>query len=144
MVFVGLTAMSQAYIPFRASTDFGLITAGAAHPDTLASAFYQVYSTDTGIDTLDLAANTLYTKVGIQMRFTKLSGTPAGTARLYGSNFGTTGTWVAVGDTMTLTNVTDQAHQWDVSLPMYRKWRLLRSGATTVRGRIACVLVGKQ
>lgn len=104
----------------------------------ISSTTFCVQSTDTGTDTLNLdLVSTQLDKLTIQFACTKQSGTAAGTARLYGSNWGSTGTWEPVGDTLTLTNQTLNKKTWTIdfrtsTVPIYRKYRILRDGATTL------------
>jgi len=98
---------------------------------------------NTTVDTLNLIMSGSYNEaVGIQVVATKTSGTMAGTVRLYGSIFGTTGTWEAVGDTLTLANQTTNSHYWTVTQPTYKYFRILQSGGTTVAGTLAAKALG--
>ena len=71
----------------------------------------------------------------IQVLLTRSSGTVAATVRLYGSNYNNTaGAWVAVGDTLTLSNAATNTHTWTLSPPTYKYYQILQSGGTTVAG----------
>jgi len=99
--------------------------------------------TDTGIDTLNYMLSGNYNKqVGIQIAVTKATGTAAGTARLYGSLFNSTGTWIPVGDTLTLSNVSVNTHYWTLTEPTYRYLRILVDGGTTVSATAAAKIIG--
>lgn len=93
--------------------------------------------TDAGIDTLNLTlTGTTNVLLKIQFRATKATGTVAGTARLYGSLYGTTSTWHAIGDTLTLGNNAINEQVWDLQTTSlgWKYLRILRSGGTTMTG----------
>lgn len=93
--------------------------------------------TDAGIDTLNITLSGTYNIViKVQFRATKATGTIAGTARLYGSNYGTTSTWHPIGDTLTLSNAAINDHTWDLTGTDvgWKYIRILRSGGTTMTG----------
>lgn len=102
------------------------------------------------IDTLNLQMSGQFNEVmTVQVRLTKTSGTIAGTARLYGSNYGPgttgllgTGTWDAVGDTLTLANQAVNSHTWTISKPCYAYYRILQSGGTTMAGTMSARALG--
>lgn len=101
--------------------------------------------TDTGVDTLNMTlSGTTNLLVKVQFRATKTSGTAAGTARLYGSLYGTTTTWVPIGDTATLTNVTINRHEWNLtgSDLGWKYLRILRDGGTTMAGTQSAKALG--
>jgi len=98
---------------------------------------------NASIDTLNYTLSGNYNKqVGIQVVVNKTAGTAAGTARLYGSLFNSTGTWVPVGDTLTLSNVTTNTHYWTLTEPTYRYLRILVDGATTVTATVNAKALG--
>lgn len=92
---------------------------------------------DTGVDTLNLtlsgSSNLL---IKVQFRATKSGGTAAGTARLYGSIYGGTSTWTAIGDTLTLANATVNQKVWNLTGNDlgWKYLRILRDGGTTMAG----------
>ena len=90
------------------------------------------------VDTLNFTvAPNYYEVMTIQALVTKVSGTMAGTVRLYGSNFNNVaGAWEPVGDTLTLANSVKNVKTWTLSKPSYRYYQLLQSGGTTVAGTI--------
>lgn len=106
----------------------------------------ELTSLDATIDTLNLVMSGAYNEVvTFQIRFLKAGsggGTVAGTVRLYGSDYGATGTWDAVGDTLTLANQTVNSHTWTVTKPAYKFYRILRSGGTTMLGTISARAFG--
>ena len=90
------------------------------------------------VDTLDLEMSGSYSKVmTIHARLTKTSGTIAGTMRLYGSNWKTTGTWHPVSDTATLSNQSVNSKVWTITEPAYKYYRILQDGGTTMAGTLA-------
>lgn len=98
---------------------------------------------NTSIDTLNLIMSGDYNEVmTVQVLLTETSGTTAGTVRLYGSNYSTTGTWDAVGDTLTLSDATVNSHTWTISKPAYKYYRILHSGGTTMAGFMSAHAVG--
>ena len=92
------------------------------------------------VDTLNLTMSGAYSAVmTVQCLLTKTSGTVAGTVRLYGSNYNNvTGTWAAVGDTLTLSNAATNSHVWSITQPCYKYYQILQSGGTTVAGLLTC------
>lgn len=100
---------------------------------------------DAGVDTLNLTlGGTTNLLLKVQFRASKTSGTVAGTARLYGSLYGTTSTWTAVGDTATLTNVTINKHDWNLTGNDlgWKYLRILRDGGTTMAGTQSAKVLG--
>lgn len=95
------------------------------------------------IDTLNLTMSGAYNAVmTVQILLTKTSGTIAGTVRLYGSDFGSTGTWTAVSDTLTLADAATNQKVWTISQPAYKYYRILQSGGTTMAGTLAAKAYG--
>lgn len=98
------------------------------------------------VDTLNLTTAATYNaRIRVSVRVLKSAsggGTIAGTVRLYGSNYGTTGTWTAVGDTLTLANQTVNYKTWEFDEPTYRYYRLLQDGGTTMAGTISANAYG--
>lgn len=94
---------------------------------------------NTSVDTLSITLNGYYKVIGIQPVVTKATGTMAGTAILYGSINGTN--YVAVGDTLTLTNVTTNTAVWSIESSPYKSFRILVGGATTVTGTASAKLI---
>lgn len=91
---------------------------------------------NTTVDTANLTLSAVNKTVIVTAFIHKHSGTMAGTVRLYGSNYrDSTGSWIAVGDTMTLTDAS-AGHQWVVSPCGYKYLRLLHSGGTTLTGTL--------
>ncbi len=93
--------------------------------------------TDTGVDTLNITTSGLTNiLIKVQLRITKATGTIAGTARLYGSNYGTTTTWHAIGDTLTTSNAAINEHAWNLTGNDlgWKYLRILRDGGTTMTG----------
>lgn len=98
---------------------------------------------DATVDTLRYITNGSYNKkLAIQVLVSKTSGTMAGTVRLYGSNWDSTGTWIAVSDTLTLSNATTNTKYWELTEPTYKKFMILQSGGTTVKGYLRANIIG--
>lgn len=105
---------------------------------------------DATIDTLNLTVSDPRTeKITIHLLVTRITGTMTGTVRLYGSNWNSTGTWVAVGDTATLSNAATNTHQWtvdytSVTQPRFQYYRILHSGGTTLTGTMGAAVTAKK
>jgi hypothetical protein len=100
------------------------------------------YVKDATVDTLKLTLSGVYAPlVKIQMKLAKVSGTIAGTVRLYGSLYDSTGTFSPIGDTMTLTNITVNSHVWNLTGNDlgWKYLRILQDGGTTMAGRLQVV-----
>lgn len=96
---------------------------------------------NTSVDTMVLVMSGGYNAaVGIQPVITRATGTMAGTAILYGSINGTN--YVATGDTLTLTNAATNTTIWTKSQPIYKYFRILVGGATTVTGTASAKALG--
>lgn len=80
----------------------------------------------------------------VSYRLLKTSNTIAGTTRLYGSTYGTTGTWHAIGDTSTNTNQSVNEHSWNLtgSDLGWKYLRILQDGGTTMTGTISAKAQG--
>lgn len=97
------------------------------------------------IDTLGLTMSGNYNAlVKVQARVLKGTGTIAGTVRLYGSQYGTTSTWTAIGDTLTLSNAAVNEHTWNLTGNDlgWKYLRVLQSGGTTMTGTISVRALG--
>ncbi len=111
------------------------------------SAFSQTASNPTGailntsVDTMSLTTIRDYESAGVQVVVTKATGTMAGTAILYGSLNGTN--YVSTGDTLTLANSTTNTTIWTKTAPVWKYYRILVGGATTVTGTCAATFVGR-
>lgn len=95
---------------------------------------------DATIDTLNLSlSGNTDVLVKVSARVTKATGTIAGTVRLYGSTYGTTSTWTAIGDTLTLSNAAINEHTWNLTGNDlgWKYLRILQSGGTTMTGTIS-------
>lgn len=113
-----------------------------------AVAFSQTSSNPTGayvntaIDTVTITVLPSYSIVGIQPVITKVSGTVAGTAILYGSINGTN--YVATGDTLTATNVTTNTAIWTKVNPAYHNYRVVFTGSGTMSATAGAKLIGRK
>lgn len=96
---------------------------------------------DTLLLTLSGNTNIL---VKVSARLLKTSGTIAGTIRLYGSTYGTTSTWHAIGDTATNTNASVNEHTWNLTGNDlgWKYLRILQDGGTTMAGTISAKAQG--
>lgn len=98
--------------------------------------------TNTGVDTMSVKVAFDYLTIGIQPVITKVSGTVAGTAILYGSldniNF------VSTGDTLTLTNATTNTTVWSKLNQSYSFFRILVGGSTTVSATASAKFIGRR
>lgn len=111
-------------------------TVSTAAGITTASGGESVF-TDAGVDTLNLTLTGLTNLlIKVSFRAIKATGTVAGTARLYGSMYGTTTTWHAIGDTATNTNAAINEHTWNITGNDlgWKFLRILRDGGTTMTG----------
>ena len=114
----------------------------------MAQSFSHTTSNPTGAinnassDTMSYSTVKNYSVVGIQPVITKATGTMAGTSVLYGSLDGIN--FIAVGDTLTNTNVTTNSTVWSLSNPPYIYYRIITSGATTVTGTTVAKFIGKK
>lgn len=100
---------------------------------------------DAAIDTLGLTLSGTYNSlIKVTARVLKTSGTIAGTVRLYGSNYGTTSTWHAIGDTLTLSNAAVNDHDWNLTGndTGWKYLRILQSGGTTMVGTLSVRALG--
>ncbi len=86
--------------------------------------------TNTGSDTMSLTTTNAFDVIGIQPTYLRASGTAAGTMVLYGSIDGTR--FVAVGDTLTLSNAATNTGIWTLNAPVYTYYRIITTGGTTV------------
>jgi len=89
---------------------------------------------NTTADTLNLPVTTNNRIIGIDVLVSRTGGTMAGTVRLYGTTWDSTGTWHALGDTLTLSNAVTNTHKWDLTDNTYSKLYIIQSGGTTVTG----------
>lgn len=98
--------------------------------------------TDTEVDSLTytVLTNNL-SKVGVQYTATKISGTVAGTAILYGSLDGINFNVLEL-DTFTNANVTTNTHIWVVTNPIYKRYKVVVTGSGTMAARIYGYLTG--
>jgi len=80
----------------------------------------------------------------IQVLVSRTSGTMAGTVRLYGTTWDSTGTWKPVGDTLTLSNAAVNEKTWTVTNPLYKRYYVLQSGGTTVKGYLRPIATAKK
>ena len=98
---------------------------------------------NTASDTLTMTLSGNYNAaIGVQVKMQKTSGTMAGTVILYKSLFGTVGTWVSTGDTLTLANSTYNTAYWTKTQPTEKYWMLIASGGTTVVGTLSAKALG--
>lgn len=89
-------------------------------------------------DTLNLTLSGDYIfKLGIQARVLKTSGTIAGKLKLWGSNYGTTGTWDAIDSLSTLVDQSVNAKRFEVTQPTYKYLMFTLSGGTTMAGTVS-------
>lgn len=94
--------------------------------------------TNSGSASCSLAVNYTHEQLSIQITATKVSGTIAGTAILYGSVDGTN--YNAIGsDTLTLTNVTTNTKVWVLTNANYAYYKVTVTGS----GTMAATIVGK-
>lgn len=98
--------------------------------------------TNTAADTMYFSVPKDYLYHGIQVVITRATGTMAGTAVLYGTIDGTN--YVTTGDTLTTTNAAKNSAIWTKTNPVYNKYRIIRSGATTVTGSSAAKFSGRK
>lgn len=96
---------------------------------------------NTSIDTLTFTSIKDYLTVGVQPVVTRASGTMAGTVILAGSIDGIN--YVPL-DTLTLTNAASNTDVFVVTSPVYNKYRLIMSGATTVTGTMTAKFSGRK
>ncbi|MES2287763.1 MAG: hypothetical protein V4547_18890 [Bacteroidota bacterium] len=94
--------------------------------------------TDTGTDFVVKQVEGTYKNVSIQAVFSKVSGTIAGTAILYGSIDGTNYVSLsgAVGDTLLMTDVTTNTKVWVLNNSNYMYYKVVFLGVGTMSGRI--------
>lgn len=106
---------------------------------------YEVPVLNTSVDTLQiLLSGSTNILIKVSARMLKTSGTIAGTTRLYGSMYGTTGTWHPIGDTATNSNAAVNEHQWNLTGNDlgWRYVRALQDGGTTMAGTISVKAYG--
>lgn len=112
--------------------------------------------TNAGTDSLTYTMTTNNTNmISIHLSVSRISGTLAGTATLYGSN--NDSTWFAIptekvndtagfnyrtSDVLTLTNVAAVSKIWVVSPAVYKRYKVVVTGSGTMAARIAGILVG--
>lgn len=118
--------------------------------NTIAGGFgtYNSYEVPILNATVDTLQTTLSGQTNILIkvvaRVLKTSGTIAGTIRLYGSTYGTTGTWHPVGDTLTTSNAAVNEHQWNLTGNDlgWKYLRALQDGGTTMVGTLSIKAYG--
>lgn len=86
---------------------------------------------NTSSDTMNLQVSTSRNaSIGIQYKLSRSAGTAAGTAVLTASIDGVN--YVTTSNSFSLTNVATQTVIWVITAPVYRYYRIITSGATTV------------
>ena len=91
--------------------------------------------TNAGVDSMIVTFTTPgqyhFAVATIWPQYTRLSGTAAGTMILYEQGL-TSGSWHAVGDTLTLTNVAAQNTKWTITDPAVKRYMIVTSGGSSV------------
>ncbi len=112
---------------------------------TTVSLYSQSLFTGTAVNPTAIISNatadTIKLTVGADKRVTtisalisKTSGTMAGTVRLYGTMWDSTGTWFPLSDTLTLSDAAVNKKTWTITDNGYPKLYIIQSGGTTVKG----------
>lgn len=134
-----------------------MIAAGASAqriaPQTMTGTGDTVTNTGTKTLTYTMTTNN-HNMVSIHLSVSRISGTLAGTATLYGSN--NDSTWYAIptekvndtvgvnyntSDVLTLTNAAVEKI-WVVSPAVYKKYKVSVTGSGTMSARVAAILIG--
>lgn len=92
--------------------------------------------TNTGTSFHTITVSGTFNSGLIQFVGTKISGTVAGTAILYGSVDGTN--YVSLGDTLTQTNVTTNTKVWSNVRPNYPYYKVVVTGSGTMAQQTKC------
>lgn len=105
------------------------------------------HSTDTitnaGVDTLKCTVLNPQTRLTFSVSSTKISGTVAGSSRLYGSLDGHN--WKAVGaDTLTLSNATTNFHIWILTHADYIYYAIPFGGGSSTQYKIGGYVIGRK
>jgi len=99
--------------------------------------------TDTGTDSVYYALNSYYKTVTVQFEVTKISGTVAGTAKLYATVDGSNYTQIAT-DTLALADVTTNSKIWVVSGSPYAKYKVEVVGVGTQTSSFVGTIYGSK
>ncbi len=99
---------------------------------------------NTASDSATIKVTSAYTSASFQSVVTKVSGTPAGTVKLYGSLDGTNFVNIASTDSLIITNVAKCTHIWNVAPSKYLWYRLVAVGAGTMNVTTKGWFLGRQ
>lgn len=97
---------------------------------------------NTGSKLLDLTLGGSFTNVAVQLVATKISGTVAGTAKLYGSLNGTDYVVIST-DTLALANQTKNTFIWNVAPSKYQYYRISTVGVGTMSATVNGYVLGR-